>query len=117
MGADLFIQLSGEVRSTACDLRGVEIAEYVSNNTLKIKDTAVEYCDTEAVPLNIGLTSTLAPYLTNYFSGLFNDLFPTMRVTIIEDLPQNMLQAEPHRVFRWLICLSYATISDLSSAA
>ena len=92
LGTDLFIRLSGEVRTTPCGQRVVEIAQVVLNNTQKIKDTAAEYHDPETVPFNIGLTPTLAPYLTQYFSDLFSDLFPNMRVTMIEDLPQNMLQ-------------------------
>ena len=92
LGTDLFIRLSGDVRPTACGQRVVEIAQDVLNNAQRIKDTAVEYRDPEAVPFNIGLTPTLAPYLTEYFSRLFNEIFPRMRVTMIEDLPQNMLQ-------------------------
>ncbi|NVO56285.1 LysR family transcriptional regulator [Rhodobacteraceae bacterium B1Z28] len=92
LGADLFLRLNNEVRPTACGARIVEIAGRILNDAQKIRDTATEFRDPEAVPLNIGLTPTLAPYLTKYFSELFGAVFPRMRVTLIEDLPQNMLQ-------------------------
>ncbi|WP_375230155.1 LysR family transcriptional regulator [Roseobacter sp. S98] len=92
LGTDLFLRLSGEVRPTACGLKVTEIARDVLQRAQRIRDTATEYRDPEAVPFNIGLTPTLAPYLTKYFSELFSALFPDMRVTMIEDLPQNMLQ-------------------------
>ena len=92
LGTDLFLRLSGEVRPTACGQRIVKIAEEMLISAQRIRDTATEFRDPEAVPFNIGLTPTLAPYLTDYFSNLFSVLFPRMRVTMIEDLPQNMLK-------------------------
>ena len=92
LGTDLFIRLTGEVRPTPCGERIIEIARDILKNAQRIRDTAMEYRDPEAMPFNIGLTPTLAPYLTDYFSTLFSTLFPAMRVTMIEDLPQNMLQ-------------------------
>ena len=92
LGSDLFIRLSGEVRPTACGARIVDIALEMLADAQRIRDTATEFREPEAVPFHIGLTPTLAPYLTEYFSGLFSTLFPSMRVTMIEDLPQNMLQ-------------------------
>ncbi len=92
LGAELFLRLNNEVRPTACGARIVDIATRMLNDAQKIRDTATEFRDPEAVPFTIGMTPTLAPYLTQYFSELFSTLFPRMRVTMIEDLPQNMLQ-------------------------
>ncbi|WP_299732689.1 LysR family transcriptional regulator [uncultured Tateyamaria sp.] len=92
LGMDLFIRMSGETRLTAFGQRVVAIAEEMLVGAQRIKDAATEFRDPEAVPFHIGLTPTLAPYLTKYFSELFSELFPGMRVTMIEDLPQNMLQ-------------------------
>lgn len=92
LGVELFLRLSGEVRPTACGQRVIQIAQDLLAGAQQIRDTAAEYQDPEAVPFSIGLTPTLAPYLTQYFSELFRTLFPRMRVTMIEDLPQNMLQ-------------------------
>ena len=99
LGVDLFLRLSGEVRPTACGQRVIKIAQDLLGSAQQIRDTAAEYQDPEAVPFSIGLTPTLAPYLTQYFSELFRTLFPRMRVTMIEDLPQNMLQmVEDHEL-------------------
>ncbi|MBO9398571.1 LysR family transcriptional regulator [Shimia sp. R9_2] len=92
LGADLFIRMSGETRLSAFGERVARIADRMLSDAQRIKDAATEFRDPEAVPFKIGLTPTLAPYLTQYFSILFNNLFPRMRVTMIEDLPQNMLQ-------------------------
>lgn len=97
LGVDLFIRASGETRLTAFGERVVAIADDMLSGAQRIKDTATEFRDPESVPFLIGLTPTLAPYLTQYFSELFSDLFPKMRVTMVEDLPQNMLrQVEDH---------------------
>lgn len=99
LGVDLFIRLSGEVRPTVGGARIIKLAKEVLSGAQRIRDTATEFRDPEAVPFNIGLTPTLAPYLTKFFSGLFGTLFPEMRVTMIEDLPQNMLQmVEDHEL-------------------
>ncbi len=91
LGTDLFLRLSGEVRPTASGERIVKIAQDMVTSAQRIRDTATEFRDPEAVPFKLGLTPTLAPYLTDYFSKLFSVVFPNMRVTIIEDLPGNML--------------------------
>ncbi len=92
LGTELFLRLSGETRLTASGEKIVSIARGMLVDAQRIRDAAAEFRDPEAVPFNIGLTPTLAPYLTQYFSDLFSALFPKMRVTMIEDLPQNMLQ-------------------------
>ncbi|WP_300037154.1 LysR family transcriptional regulator [uncultured Roseobacter sp.] len=97
LGTDLFIRMSGETRLTVFGERVVALAEDMLTSAQSIRDAATEFRDPEAVPFQIGLTPTLAPYLTKYFSTLFSDLFPNMQVTMIEDLPQNMLrQVEDH---------------------
>ncbi|NOD94640.1 LysR family transcriptional regulator [Ruegeria sp. HKCCD4884] len=99
LGAELFLRLNNEVRPTLCGERIVEIADRILKDAQKIRDTAIEFRDPEAVPLTIGMTPTLAPYLTGYFSELFSVLFPRMRVTLVEDLPQNMLRmVEDHEL-------------------
>ncbi|WP_170330403.1 LysR family transcriptional regulator [Ruegeria arenilitoris] len=92
LGTDLFLRLNNDVRPTTCGERVIAIAERILKDAQNIRDTATQFRDPEAVPFHIGMTPTLAPYLTQYFSDLFSTLFPNMRVTMIEDLPQNMLQ-------------------------
>ena len=97
LGMDHFIRASGDTRLSAFGERVVAIAHEMLAGAQRIRDAATEFRDPEAVPFLIGLTPTLAPYLTQYFSQMFSELFPNMRVTMIEDLPQNMLsQVEDH---------------------
>lgn len=104
LGADLFLRLSGGVQLTDCGKRVLEIAERVLADAQLIRDTATEFRDPEAIPFKIGMTPTLAPYLTKYFAGLFKTLFPDMKVVLIEDLPQNMMaMVEDHRLDTALI--------------
>ncbi|MBO9447037.1 LysR family transcriptional regulator [Ruegeria sp. R14_0] len=99
LGVELFLRLNNEVRPTAFGQSILGIAESILSDAQKIRDSATQFRDPEAVPYRIGMTPTLAPYLTQYFSELFNDVFPRMRVTMIEDLPQNMLQlVEDHQL-------------------
>lgn len=107
LGVELFLRLSGEVRLTECGHRVVEIAERILKDAQLLKDTATQFRDPEAVPFKIGLTPTLAPYLTEYFADLFRTLFPTMKVVMIEDLPDNMLQmVEGHKLDLTLVAKS-----------
>ncbi len=107
LGADLFLRLSGEVRLTECGRRVAEIAERVLDDAQRIKDTATQFRDPEAIPFKIGMTPTLAPYLTQYFADLFKALFPSMKVIMIEDLPHKMLQmVEDHKLDTALVAKS-----------
>lgn len=92
LGVELFIRSSGDTRLTEFGERAVSIAGNMLADAQRIKDAATEFRDPEALPLLIGLTPTLAPYLTQYFAQLFREVFPNMRVTMIEDLPENMLK-------------------------
>lgn len=99
LGLDLFVRTSSETRLTAFGERVVAIAQEMLKGAQNIKDAATEFREPEAVPFLIGMTPTLAPYLSKYFADLFRALFPNMRVTMIEDLPHNMLkQVEDHQL-------------------
>lgn len=92
LGVDLFLRLSGEVRPTEAGQRIVNITHDVLNGAQRIRDTAAEYLDPEAVPLNLGVTPTLAPYLSRYLAHLFEAVFPKMHVILHELLPEDMLE-------------------------
>ncbi|MEM7211929.1 MAG: LysR family transcriptional regulator [Pseudomonadota bacterium] len=92
LGGELFHRLSTEIRPTELGHRVIEIAHRMIRDAQRIRDTATEFRDPEALPFNIGMTPTLAPYLTKYFSEMFSTLFPNMRVTMIEDLPDRMVE-------------------------
>ena len=91
LGAELFLRLSGRVQLTECGLRVVEIAQRMVDDAQLIKDTATQFRDPEAIPFKIGMTPTLAPYLTEYFETLFRTVFPAMSVVMVEELPQTMM--------------------------
>nr|WP_263618453.1 LysR substrate-binding domain-containing protein [Ruegeria marisrubri] len=57
------------------------------------------------------MTPTLAPYLTGYFSELFNSLLPRMRVALAEDLPENMLRMVDDHL------LDMALVAKINSSA
>lgn len=90
LGAELFVRLNNEVRLTEFGVRTVAVAQRILKDAQRIRDAGQELRDPEALPLKIGMTPTLAPYLTKYFAELFMNLFPGMRVTLVEDLPQSM---------------------------
>lgn len=90
LGGELFLRLSGEIRPSELGERVIEIASRMIDDAQRIIDTATEFRDPEALPLKIGMTPTLAPYLTKYFSDMFATLFPGMRVTMVEELPDKM---------------------------
>jgi len=90
LGGELFLRLSHEVKPSELGHRVIEIASRMIEDAQRIKDTATEFRDPEALPLKIGMTPTLAPYLTKYFSDMFANLFPGMRVTMVEELPDRM---------------------------
>lgn len=111
LGTGLFLRLNGEVRLTECGQHIVQIAERMLSDAQEIKDTAAQFRDPEAIPFRIGMTPTLAPYLTQYFADLFRALSPKMKVIMIEDLPDNMLQmVEDHR-------LDVALVAQLNNSA
>ncbi len=90
LGGELFMRLPNEVKPSELGERVIEIAGRMIEDAQRIKDTATEYRDPEALPLKIGMTPTLAPYLTKYFAQMFAILFPGMRVTMVEELPDKM---------------------------
>ncbi|NOD32090.1 hypothetical protein [Ruegeria atlantica] len=58
MGTDLFLRLNNEVRPALYGARVVERAGRLLNDAQKIRDTATEFRDPEAVPLTVGRTPT-----------------------------------------------------------
>lgn len=113
LGTDLFLRLNNEVRPTACGARVIAIAERVLKDAQNIRDTATQFRDPEAVPFNLGMTPTLAPYLTQYFSDLFIELFPKMRVTLVEDLPQSMLRMVEDHILDVALVAKVNTVATL----
>jgi len=76
LGAPLFDRGPYEIRPTELGLRVIEAAKVILDQAQKIKDIAIEYRDPEALPYKIGMTPTLAPYLTQYFGNMFRVIYP-----------------------------------------
>ncbi len=92
LGADLFERRVNDVRLTEFGTRIMDSAQSIIDQTEIIKDIAQEYRDIEALPFKIGMTPTLAPYITSYFREMFTDLYPNMRIILIEDKPVELSQ-------------------------
>lgn len=92
LGAPLFDRLVHEVRPTELGLRVIQSAELILVHAQKIRDMAIEYHNPAILPLKIGMTPTLAPYLMQYLGSLLRSLFPAMRITLIEDKPDELAQ-------------------------
>ncbi|WP_171169504.1 hypothetical protein [Ruegeria sp. HKCCA0370] len=58
LGTDLFLRLNNEVRPALYGACVVERAGRLLNDAQKIRDTATEFRDPEAVPLTVGRTPT-----------------------------------------------------------
>ena len=72
--------------------RVIDKASAINRNTRAIKDVAMQFKDQEAFPFKLGITPTLAPYLIGYFRNLIGNLYPNMRVVLVEDKPAQLAQ-------------------------
>ena len=92
LGADLFERKVKDVCLTEFGTRVMDSAQKIIAQSEIIKDIALEYREIEALPFKIGMTPTLAPYITKYFREMFTELFPKMRIVLIEDKPVELSQ-------------------------
>ena len=92
LGADIFERRVNEVRLTEFGARIIVSANSIIEQTKIIKDIALEYQEVDANPFKIGMTPTLAPYITKYFKEMFAFLYPSMRIILIEDKPVELSQ-------------------------
>ncbi len=92
LGADLFERRANDVCVTEFGARVMVSAQTIIEQSAIIKDIALEYREIEALPFKIGMTPTLAPYITKYFREMFANLFPKMRIVLIEDKPVELSQ-------------------------
>lgn len=90
LGTDLFERRANEVVLTEFGKRIVASAEEIIKQVDAIKDIASEYRDLEALPFKIGMTTTLAPYITKYFRDMFAELYPNMRIVLLEHKPTDL---------------------------
>ncbi|MDJ0612937.1 MAG: LysR family transcriptional regulator [Rhizobiaceae bacterium] len=92
LGVALFERRTSDIQLTEFGTRAVESAKQILKQTDVIREMAMEYRDVEALPFKIGMTPTLAPYLTKYFRDMLLEIFPKMRVVLVEDKPFELAQ-------------------------
>lgn len=85
LGAKLFDRRVQDNRPTELGRRVIDSAKRVLAETRRIHDMATEYRDPTAIPLRIGMTPTLAPYLMHYLFTQIRTLLPGIKVTIAEE--------------------------------
>ncbi|MEM8649619.1 MAG: LysR family transcriptional regulator [Pseudomonadota bacterium] len=92
LGAELFERRNHEVLLTEFGKRILESAEQINRHSERIREIALEYRNLDATPFKIGMTSTLAPYLTKYVRDMMTELYPSLRVVLVEHRPVNLAE-------------------------
>lgn len=92
LGVDIFERGKNEVRLTEFGSRLAATARQINGLVDQIKHTALEYREVEAMPLRLGMTPTLAAYLSRYFLSMIAEIYPKMRLIIIEEKPVELAE-------------------------
>lgn len=92
LGATLFDRRVNEVQPTVFGVRVVDAAHQIILQTEKIRQIALEYRNQDTLPFKIGMTPTLAPYLTQYFSEMLSSLQEHTRVLLVENKPVELAE-------------------------
>ncbi|MEM7667884.1 MAG: LysR family transcriptional regulator [Pseudomonadota bacterium] len=90
LGVDLFTRGKNDVRLTEFGERVATSARQINDLVKGIIDTAQDYRDVDALPFRLGMTPTLAAYLSRYFLDMIADLYPDMRLIIVEEYPLDL---------------------------
>lgn len=86
-GVDIFDRSDKLVRLTPFGAHVVEASRQIGALIERLGATAQTFRAVEATPLRLGMTPTLAAYLSGYFHKLVAARYPGMRVVIVEDKP------------------------------
>ncbi len=97
LGLELFHRGSQTVRMTEFGERVIESAQTLLAQAQRIRDMALECKDPTAVPLKIGMTKTLAPYLASYLCKKVKELAPDLKVILTEDGPEALSESVCNR--------------------
>lgn len=92
LGGELFYRHSAMVQLSELGAQIVPIAQQVVDAADQIRDVAATFRDPSTDQLRLGLTPTLAPFLTGYLAGLFERLYPKMRIAFVEETAENLRQ-------------------------
>lgn len=97
LGAALFDRRVNDIRPTELGHRVIASAEIILREHRTILDMATEYREPAALPLRVGMTPTLAPYLMHYLYDQIRSLLPDIRVTMAEETPGNLVDLVENR--------------------
>ncbi|MEM9044397.1 MAG: LysR family transcriptional regulator [Pseudomonadota bacterium] len=92
LGAEIFERRKNEVRLTQFGERMVASARQINELAKGIGEMARSYREVDALPLRLGMTPTLAAYLSRYFLDMVAELYPEMRLIIVEEYPIELAQ-------------------------
>lgn len=92
LGVSIFIRKANEVEPTDLGLKVIESAERVISEIEHIQQIAHEFNDVEKTSIKIGMTPTLAPYLTRYFRDMLHAFNSDISVALIEDKPLELAE-------------------------
>lgn len=87
LGTELFERGKNAVLLTPFGERVLAVAREIDVLVGRIGEIAEEFRDIEATPLRLGMTPTLAAYLSRFFLDMVQSLYPAMRLVIVEELP------------------------------
>ncbi len=86
-GVDIFERRRDGIQLTAFGETLVDAAREINAIVDDIEDAAQRLRAIDATPLRLGLTPTLAAYLSRYFKDLMAEVFPNLRLVMVEEKP------------------------------
>lgn len=92
LGLDIFERRKNEVALTAFGDDFLKMAREITTLVAHIADTAEKHRGVNVTPIRLGITPTLAAYLSLYFRDLFASICPDDRLVIIEKYPAELAQ-------------------------
>lgn len=116
-GVDIFLRGQSEVTLTTFGAEMVETAREIVALSDVLVDRATTFRTVQSRPVRLGVTPTLAAYLSGYFREMFETLLPGQPVVIVEEHPKTLMRmVEAREVDLSLLARkSHATLSAGSS--
>jgi len=87
LGVRIFERVRNDVLLTKFGEQVVEAAAEINGLVDRISETAQHYRKLDATPFRLGMTPTLAAYLSGYFLDMLADLYPDLKLVIVEEKP------------------------------
>ncbi len=114
LGVEIFNRGKNEVGLTEFGEEFLAIAKQVNGLIKDANDLAQKYSKTEIATFRLGMTPTLAAYLSKYFRDLFKTLYPSLKLIIVEEYPVSLSKMiEDKTVDAALIAYkSYESLTD-----